>query len=88
MRGLRPASSAEISSTSWRLSIGQPRSSKSTSTWSATGVEVARVWMNSGLAYTAAVNSATSAKLRSAWTPPAVAQAPMVISVPDWSRIR
>lgn len=42
------------------------------------GVEVARVSMYSGLAYTVARNSATSAKSRRAWTPPAVAQAPMV----------
>ena len=33
-----------------------------------------------------AVNSRTSLKLRSAWMPPAVAQAPMVISVRDWRR--
>ena len=43
--------------------------------------------MYSGRAYTAAVKSATSAKFRSAWMPPAVAHAPMVISVRDCSRI-
>ena len=37
-------------STSWRLSIGQPRSSKSTGTWAAIGVLSASVVMNSGCA--------------------------------------
>ena len=39
---------ALITSSSWRLSIGQPRSSKSTGTWAAIGVEVASVEMYSG----------------------------------------
>ncbi len=50
MFGLRPASVAAISSSSWYLLIGQPRSSKSTGTCSATGVEVFSVEMKSGLA--------------------------------------
>jgi hypothetical protein len=50
MLGRRRCSIAETSSSSWRLLIGQPRSSKSTSTWSAIGVEVASVEMYSGLA--------------------------------------
>jgi hypothetical protein len=85
--GLRPASSAVSSSRSWRLSIGQPRSSKSTVTWSDTGVEVARVEMYWGCAYTTEVNSATSAKLRRAWIPPLVAHAPMHTSIRDAARI-
>ena len=39
--GFRPTSSAVSSSRSWPLSMGQPRSSKSTGTWLAMGVEVA-----------------------------------------------
>ena len=39
-----------ITSSSWYLLIGQPRSSKSTGTWAAIGVEVARVLMYSGRA--------------------------------------
>src|SRR5215470_8978702 len=66
-----------LCSGSWPLSIGQPRSSKSTLTWSDTGVEVASVEMYSGRAYTTEVNSTTSAKLRSAWIPPEVAHAPI-----------
>ena len=46
--GLRPARNAEITSMSWRLSIGQPRSSKSTGTWAEIGVEVASVLIYSG----------------------------------------
>src|SRR5690348_5186366 len=42
--------------------------------------------MNSGCAYTAWVNSRTSLKLRNACTAPAVAHAPMVISVRDCLR--
>ena len=42
------AGSAVTTSSSWRLSIGQPRSSKSTGTWSAIGVDVASVEMYSG----------------------------------------
>ena len=87
IRGCLPASNADSSSSSWPLSIGQPRSSKSTRTWLAIGVEVASVAMYSGRAYTAARNSATSAKLRSAWTPPEVAHAPMVTSILDCARI-
>ena len=33
------------------------------------------------------MNSETSAKLRSAWIPPDVAHAPIVMSAPDWRRI-
>ncbi len=51
---------------------GQPCSSKSTRTCAEIGVDVARVSMYSGLAYTAAANSATLPKLRNACTPPAV----------------
>jgi sulfhydrogenase subunit delta len=43
--GRRPCRYAEITSSSWRLSIGQPRSSKSTLTWDEIGVEVASVAM-------------------------------------------
>ena len=43
--------------------------------------------MYSGRAYTTEVNSLTSAKLRSAWIPPAVAQAPIVTSIREASRI-
>ena len=42
--------------------------------------------MYSGVAYTAAVNSRTSLKLRSAWMPPAVAQAPIVTRKRDCLR--
>ena len=86
--GLRPTRNADITSSSWCLSIGQPRSSKSTGTCAAIGVDVASVSMYCGLAYTAARNSSTSAKLRSACMPPAVAQAPIVISTRDCSRTR
>ena len=78
MLGLRPWRQAFSSSSNWPLSIGQPRNSKSTATWSAMGVDSSRVLMYSGWAYTTEVNSSTSLKLRSAWMPPAVAQAPMV----------
>ena len=44
------ARKAVITSSSWCLLIGQPRSSKSTGTWSAIGVEVASVAMYSGRA--------------------------------------
>ena len=47
------------------------------------GVEVASVSMYSGLAYTTEVNSATSAKFRSAWIPPCVAHAPIVTRILD-----
>ena len=43
MFGLRPTSRAVMTSSSWRRSIGQLFSSKSTSTCAAIGVEVARV---------------------------------------------
>ena len=52
------------------------------------GVEVASVTTYSGRAYTAARNSATSAKFRRAWIPPDVAHAPMVISIRDCARTR
>ena len=42
--------------------------------------------MYSGWAYTTERNSSTSAKLRSAWMPPAVAQAPIVTSRRDACR--
>ena len=48
MLGRRPWRYAATTSSSWRLSIGQPRSSKSTATWSAIAVEVASVEMYSG----------------------------------------
>ena len=48
--GRTPWSSATRRSTSWCLLIGQPRSSKSTSTWSEIGVLVASVLMYSGVA--------------------------------------
>ena len=73
-------------SSNWCLLIGQPCSSKSTLTCALIGVDVVSVSMKSGRAYTAWVNSRTSLKLRSAWMPPAVAQAPMVISVRDCLR--
>ena len=41
--GFRPSRKAVSSSTSCPVSIGQPRSSKSTGTWSAMGVLVASV---------------------------------------------
>ena len=52
MFGLRPASVAVISSISWCLLMGQPRSSKSTGTCSAIGVESFSVLMYFGVAYT------------------------------------
>ena len=66
---LRSCRNAAMTSSSCALSIGQPRSSKSTGTWAAIGVElracdVLRVRVDD------ARNSATSAKLRSAWMPP------------------
>jgi len=76
--GFRPIRKALMTSSSWPLSIGQPRSSKSTGTWALIGVEVASVFRYSGLGYTAAAYSPTSAKFRRAWMPPAVAQAPIV----------
>src|ERR1051326_3662763 len=85
--GLRPASNAEITSSNWFLSIGQPFNSKSTLTCDEIGVEVASVLMYCGDAYTAATNTFTSAKLRSAWIPPAVAHAPIVIRNFDCRRI-
>ena len=42
--GLRPIRKALMTSSSWPLSIGQPRSSKSTGTWALIGVEVASVF--------------------------------------------
>src|SRR5208337_1145178 len=48
--GLRPASVAVISSINWCLLMGQPRSSKSTGTCSAMGVEKFSVLMNFGVA--------------------------------------
>ena len=48
--GLRPFRKALTTSSSWRLLGGQPRSSKSTGTWSAMAVEVASVSMYSGVA--------------------------------------
>ena len=75
-----------MTSSSWRRSIGQPCSSKSTSTCAAIGVDVASAEIYSGRAYTIEVNSWTSAKLRRACTPPAVAHAPIVTSVRDISR--
>ena len=44
-RGRRRLRWALITSSSWCLSIGQPRSSKSTGTWALIGVEVASVEM-------------------------------------------
>ena len=49
-RGLRPSTSAVIRSMSCPRSIGQPRSSKSTGTWSAIEVLVASVSMKAGVA--------------------------------------
>src|ERR1022692_1614525 len=40
MLGLRPANMAPINSINWCLLMGQPRSSKSTGTCSATGVDI------------------------------------------------
>ena len=48
MPGRRPWRNAVTTSSSWRLSIGQPRSSKSTGTCAAIGVDVASVEMYSG----------------------------------------
>ena len=48
--GRRPMAVAVSSSTSWPVSMGQPRSSASTWTWSATGVAVASVSTYSGVA--------------------------------------
>ena len=47
-RGRRALSSALTVSTSCALEIGHPRSSRSTGTWSAIGVDVSSVEMNSG----------------------------------------
>ena len=41
------------------------------------GVELSRVERYSGWAYTTEASSSTAVKLRSAWMPPAVAQAPI-----------
>ncbi len=71
---------ALITSSSWRLLIGQPCSSKSTGTWALIGVEVPASRCSRARRRRSRVNSSTSAKLRSAWIPPAVAQAPIVIS--------
>ncbi len=57
VRGRRPATNAVITSSNWRRSIGQPRNSKSTLTWSEIAVEVASDRIYSGLAYTARKNS-------------------------------
>ena len=87
MFGRRPCRKAVTTSSSWCLSIGQPRSSKSTGTWSAIAVEVASVEMNCWCRVNSRdVTRATSAKFFSAWIPPAVAQAPIVISVFDCFR--
>src|SRR5579883_740777 len=67
--------------------MGQPRSSKSTGTCSATGVDIFRVLMKSGLAYTRRTNSPTSFQFRSACSPPEVAHTPMVTSVRHCRRI-
>ena len=48
--GFRPASVALTTSMSWSVSTGQPRSSRSTDTWSAIGVDVASVSIQSGRA--------------------------------------
>jgi hypothetical protein len=44
-RGRRRLRCALMTSSSWRLSIGQPLSSKSTGTWALIGVEVPSVLM-------------------------------------------
>ena len=76
-----------MTSSSWPRSIGQPWSSKSTCTCALIGVDVASVEMYCGEAYTAAMKSSTSWKLRSAWIPPAVAHAPIVTSRFETRRI-
>ncbi len=48
MFGRRPCRNAVITSSSWRLLIGQPFSSKSTGTCAEIGVEVSSVEMYSG----------------------------------------
>ena len=48
MFGLRPCRKALITSSSWCLLIGQPRSSKSTGTWSAMGVDLSQRLMYCG----------------------------------------
>ena len=48
MLGRRPCRKAVITSSSWRLLIGQPCSSKSTGTCAEIGVEVSSVEMYSG----------------------------------------
>ena len=50
IRGVRPWSAAASTSSSWCLSIGQPRSSKSTATWAEIGVDRASVARYSGWA--------------------------------------
>ena len=50
MFGRRSPRKAPITSSSWRLLIGQPCSSKSTGTWALIGVEVSSVDMYSGVA--------------------------------------
>jgi hypothetical protein len=55
--GLRPASVAVNNSMSWYLLMGHPRSSKSTGTCSAIGVESFRVLIHIGVAYTTRMNS-------------------------------
>ena len=85
---LRPAADGRgrRSSTSWRVSMGQPRSSASTSTWSATGVAVASVSTYSGVSIHGRDEAGDAAIVagprRRAWMPPLVAQAPMVTSRP------
>ena len=77
-----------ITSSSWRRSIGQPRSSKST--WhvgrdrgrGGQRVDVLRAGVDDRRG-----TRRRRAKLRSAWIPPAVAQAPIVTSIRDCSRI-
>jgi hypothetical protein len=55
-------------------------------TWAEIGVDRDSVATYSGWAYTMERNSATSPKLRRAWIPPAVAQAPIVITRAETAR--
>ncbi len=86
--GGTPNSRARAAASTWRVLTGQPHSSRSTFTCAEMGVDSCRVSMNSGCGYTAAFHCAASARLRSACSPPAVAQAPMVIRKRACSRTR
>ena len=84
MLGRRPCRNAVITSSSWRLLIGQPlqlevdRDVRGDRRRGLERRDVARASRRR-----VEMKSSTSAKLRSAWMPPAVAQAPIVTSCRD-----